>query len=270
MDRETVRRAGEILAEAWLVDGAVDFPSELLPSDRDAAYAVQDEMARLLPEAPSLRAAGWKVGATSPGVQEAEGYDGPIPGRIFASTVFEDAASVPLARCRNAKVETEVAFRFMAAPHLNNVRFTHDYLAKIVTAAPAFDITGTRYATSCRVGWDRRQNMLAGIADNGNGGAVVLGKWTSSWGSIDFMQLRVDLRITGGNSVPNLWAQSRGDPLLALAWTVNQVYDRGFELAAGDVVLTGSLTEPQPVRAGDRVECRMPGLGSLSCQLSRA
>ena len=112
--------------------------------------------------------------------------------------------------------------------------------------------------------------MLAGIADNGNGGAVVLGEGISSWGSIDFMQLCVDLRINGGKSVPNLWDRSRGNPIHALAWTVNQVYERGFALAAGDVVLTGSLTEPQPVKAGDRVECRMPGLGSLCCQFSRA
>ena len=270
MDRETIRRAGEILADAWLADDTVDFPSELLPSDRDAAYATQDEMARLLAGDPGNLAAGWKVGATSPGVQKAEGYDGPIPGRIFALTVFENGASVPLTRCRDAKVEAEVAFRFLAVPHWKSDGFTQDDLVMIVTAAPAFDVTGTRYATTCRSAWDGVQNMLAEIADNGNGGAVVLGEGTSSWGSIDFMQLCVDLRFNGGKSVPNLWDRSRGDPIDALAWTVNQVYERGFALAAGDVVLTGSLTEPQPVKAGDRVECRMPGLGSLCCQFSRA
>ena len=270
MNRETVRRAGEILAAAWLADNVVDLPSELLPSDRDAAYAIQDEMARLLAGDPANRDAGWKVGATSAGVQRAEGYDGPIPGRIFASTVFGDSASVPLTRCRDAKVEVEVAFRFKAAPHLKNGAFSQDDLAMIVTAAPAFDVTGTRYAAACRAGWDGRQNMLAGIADNGNGGAVLLGEGVSSWAGMDFMQLCVDLRINGGNSVPNLWDRSRGDPIHALAWTVNLVYERGFALAAGDVVLTGSLTEPQPVQAGDRVICTMPGLGSLCCQFSRA
>ena len=112
--------------------------------------------------------------------------------------------------------------------------------------------------------------MLAGIADNGNGGAVIIDQGTSSWGSLDFMQLSVELRLNGGDPVPNLWDLSRGHPLEALAWTVNQVYDRGFALSAGDVVLTGSLTEPQAVQAGDHVACRMPGLGSLGCQLSRA
>jgi len=270
MASETIRRAGRILANAWLADDTVDFPPELLPPDRDSAYAIQDEMARLLAGAPSLQAAGWKVGATSPGVQKAEGYDGPIPGRIFAPTVFENGASVPLTRCRDAKVEAEVAFRFTAAPHWRSDGFTQDDLAMIVTAAPAFDVTGTRYATTCRSAWDGVQNMLAGIADNGNGGAVVLVEGVYSWGSIALMQLCVDLRINGGKSVPNLWDRSRGNPIHALAWTVNQVCARGFALAAGDVVLTGSLTELQPVKAGDRVECRMPGMGSLCCQFSRA
>lgn len=270
MARESIRRAGRLLAETWLADDTVDLPTELLPSDRDSAYATQDEMATLLAGDPSNRAAGWKVGATSPGVQKAEGYDGPIPGRIFASTIHLSGAAVPLTRCRHAKIEAEVAFRLNSNPCWTNGGCTVEDLAKIVTAAPAFDITGTRYASSCRAGWDGRQKMLAGIADNGNGGAAVIGEGSSSWGSVDFMQLRVDLRVNGGDPVPNLWDLSRGHPLEALVWTVNDIYNRGFALTSGDIVLTGSLTEPQAVQAGDRVDCHMPGLGSLSCQFSLA
>ena len=270
MSTELIRCAGRILAEAWSVGKYVDFPSGLLPSDRDTAYAVQDEMARLLADDPANRVAGWKVGATSPGVQRAEGYDGPIPGRVFASTIHLNGASVPPTRCRQARVEAEVAFRFMAAPGRTNGRFVQEELAPIVAAAPAFDITGTRYAPVSRANWDSRQNMLAGIADNGNGGAVVIGNFTSSLAGLDFMQLAVELRVNAGGTVPNLRGQSRGDPFQALVWTVNQAYERGFALAAGDVVLTGSLTEPQPLQAGDSVECQMPGLGRLRCHLSRA
>jgi len=221
MAGESIRRAGRILADTWLADETVDLPFELLPPDRDSAYATQDEMAGLLAVDPSNRAAGWKVGATSPGVQKAEGYDGPIPGRILASTIRIGGASVPLTRCRDAKVEAEVAFQFKSAPGRKKGGFTLEDLATIVTAVPAFDVTGTRYATSCRAGWDGSQKMLAGIADNGNGGAVVIGEESSSWESVDFMQLRGELRVNGGVPVPNLWDLSRGHPLEALVWTVN-------------------------------------------------
>lgn len=64
MTRESIRRAGRFLADAWLADVTVEFPAQLLPADRDSAYATQDEMASLLAVEPSNRAAGWKVGAT--------------------------------------------------------------------------------------------------------------------------------------------------------------------------------------------------------------
>ncbi len=75
--------AGRLLADAWLAGRTVEFRDELLPDDRAAAYAVQDGMAGILAAKPGNRVVGWKVGATSPGVQRAEGYDGPIPGPDF-------------------------------------------------------------------------------------------------------------------------------------------------------------------------------------------
>ena len=264
------RRAAALLAGAWRDAKTVDFAAALLPADRSGAYAVQDEMAGLVEGDPANAVVGWKVGATSPGVQRAEGYDGPIPGRIFASTVYGDGAAVPPARCRQAKVEAEVGFRFAAAPRQEGDGFSKESLAEIVTAVPAFDITSTRYTAASRSGWDSRQNMIAGIADNGNGGVVVLGADCPDWKLLDLIELRVALRVNGGDRAPNLLGARRGDPLEALAWTVNHVYERGFAIAGGDIVLTGSLTEPQHVQQGDRVACRMPGLGSLRCQISRA
>lgn len=270
MARGNFRRAAAVLAEAWLGGWEVDFAAALLPVDRGGAYAVQDEMAGRLASGSGHAVVGWKVGATSPGVQRAEGYDGPIPGRIFGSTVYEDGSVVAAERCRQGRVEAEVGFRFAAAPVMTGGEFGREGLAEIVTAVPAFDITSTRYTAACRAKWDSRQKMLAGIADNGNGGAIVLGAECRDWTLLDLMRLRVALRVNGGTPAPNLLGTWRGDPLDALVWTVSHVYERGLAIAAGDVVLTGSLTEPQPVKPGDRVECEMPGLGSLSCQVSLA
>lgn len=270
MDEEHYRQAGRLLAKAWLEETTIDMPAELLPEDREAAYATQDEMAQQLAIEPANSAVGWKVGATSLGVQKAEGYDGPIPGRIFASSVYGNGATVSHTRCLHAKAEAEIAFRFVSAPFQQDYPFNQDRLADIVNVLPAFDITGTRYSPSCRAGWDSRQNMLAGIADNGNGGVIVLGAEAAFARGMDLMQLAVELRVNDGEPAPNLWDDSRGDPLAALAWTVNHVYERGFVINAGDVFLTGSLTDPLALEPGDLVECSMPGLGNLSCQVSRA
>ncbi len=263
--------AGKLLADAWLARRTIEFADELLPADREGAYAVQDVMAGILATEPGNRVVGWKVGATSPGVQKAEGYDGPIPGRIFASTVYDSGATVPLAQCRKGAIEVEIAFRFLAAPHTPDGRITRAGLENSVTALPAFDITGTRYAAHNRSAWNSRQRMLAGIADNGNGGAIVLGAAAPHWKALDMMQMSADLSVDGGEPVHNLWGDERGDPFEALVWTAGHVYSRGFRLGAGDVVLTGSLAQPQLVQAGTRAVCNFPGLGrSISCQVSRA
>ena len=271
MTKESSQRAANLLADAWLAGATVDFPPELLPANRAAAYAVQDEMARLLSVDPANAVVGWKVGATSPGVQKAEGYDGPIPGRIFASTVYQTGAELPQSRCPYAAIEAEIAFRFVVPPRPSKKLFILESLADNVEMLPSFDITSSRYAPLSRNSWDSRQNMLAGIADNGNGGAVVLGAPVADWQSLDFMQLAPDLRVNGGDPAPILWDGARGDPLEALVWTVNHVCGRGSSLAAGDVVLTGSLIQPQPLHAGDRVVCHFPGVESrISCQINRA
>ena len=269
MNRGRYGRAAAALAEAWFECREVDLAGEFLPVDRSGAYSVQDETVGLLEGKYGERVVGWKVGATSPGVQRAEGYDGPIPGRIFGSTAYLSRSTVPAERCRQGKVEAEVGFRFVAAPSREAGAFSKEGLAEIVTAVPAFDITSTRYTSTCRAGWESNQNMLAGIADNGNGGAVVLGSDCAEWKSLDLMQMRAALQVNGGDQARHLLGDWRGDPLEALVWTVNHVYERSLAIAAGDVLRTGSLTDPQPVGPGGRVACEMPGLGNLSFQISR-
>ncbi len=261
---------GWALAEAWQACGVVDIGAEILPVDREGAYLVQDKMAAALEREFGETVAGWKVGATSVGVQRAEGYDGPIPGRIFGATVYRDGAVVPRGRLQQASVEAEVGFRFGSEPKGREGVFSPENLVGFVEAMPALDITSTRFAAGRRVGWTPRQKMLAGIADNGNGGLVVLGEAAADWQGLDLAQMLAALRVNGGAAAPHLLGTRRRDPLEALAWTLNHVYERGFGIRAGDVVLTGSLTEPQEFHAGDRVECSMPGLGSVRCQVSLA
>ncbi|MCY3905493.1 MAG: hypothetical protein OXF76_20225 [Caldilineaceae bacterium] len=271
MTTATIGRAARLLADAWLAGETVEFPRELLPEDRAAAYAIQDEMASLVASDTANAVVGWKVGATSAGVQRAEGYDGPIPGRIFASTVYDSGAMVPLSRCRDGAIEVEIAFRFEAAPHTLDRRITREGLESSVVALPAFDITGTRYGLQTRNSWSSRQRMLAGIADNGNGGAVVLGAAAPHWKALDLMQTAPELHVDCDGPAQTLRGDRRGDPFEALVWMADYIYSRGFKLAAGDVVLTGSLAEPHHLQGGEKAICIFPQMGRrITCQISRA
>ena len=265
---DTPIQAAQALATAWHSRTLIDFPSDLLPRNRTEAYTVQDQMAQLIAADAAHTVVGWKVGATSPGVQKAEGYDGPIPGRIFASTCYHSPADIPAGDCPHANLEAEVAFRFTIALDPRRQPFTIAELIDCVVLHPAFDITSTRFSPTTRVAWNKTQNMLAGIADNGNGGAIVIGSEITQWQELSLMTLRIDLRVNDGEALPNLFNQSRGDPVEALCWTVNSICQRGFTLQAGDIILTGSLTQPHPFSRGDRAHAHFPGIGGLAVRLA--
>lgn len=260
-------KAAKLLTDAWRRHETLDFPVNLLPKDRQEAYLVQDRMAEQICTNSNNKIRGWKVGATSPGVQSAEGYDGPIPGRLILSTFYLAPASIPASSVPHSKLEAEIAFRFKDDLDLNQHPYTAENLAELVVLHAAFDVTSTRYQPETRNGWTKMQNMLAGIADNGNGGAYVIGPAVEEWQGFDLMNLTVDLRITGNKPVSNLFGTFRGDPLDALVWTVNSVIDRGFGFEKGDYILTGSLTEPQDIQEGDHAVAHFPGIGEMTVQL---
>ena len=158
----------------------------------------------------------------------------------------------------------EIAFCFTHDLEPEQAPFTIADLADIVVVQPAFDISSTRYNPDIRIGWNKTQNMLAGIADNGNGGIVVVGQEVWDWRRIDFMDLTVDLRINDGPSVPNLVFKSRGNPLDALVWAVNHACASGYKFWMNSYVLTGSLIEPQPFHLGDTAVAEFPGIGEIT------
>jgi 2-keto-4-pentenoate hydratase len=55
-----------------------------------------------------------------------------------------------------------------------------------------------------------------------------------------------------------------GSPLQAATWLTNTLTGRGAELAAGHVILTGSLTAAVHVQAGDTVTATLDRLGTVT------
>jgi 2-keto-4-pentenoate hydratase len=55
-----------------------------------------------------------------------------------------------------------------------------------------------------------------------------------------------------------------GSPLNAATWLANELTGRGVELAAGHVILTGSVTAAVPVGPGDAVTATFDHLGAVT------
>ena len=64
----------------------------------------------------------------------------------------------------------------------------------------------------------------------------------------------------------NTAAEVLGNPLTSLAWLANTLGRMGRGLAAGDVVLTGSISKILRPEKGESVRASFTRLGSVSCR----
>jgi len=250
------------LAEAWRNGSTIPLPrAGQGPATRADAYAIQDRMAELI----GAEVAGWKVGATVRAVQVFEGHDGPLPGRIFADRCFDSPAKIPSHLFKGAKVECEFAFRLTRDLPKGTTPVTRDEIAPSLTYHPAFELAASRYAPGTG---ERAAITFDGIADNGSGGAAVLGAAVADWQSLPFDTIEIDARIDDSPPIQIYTGAYRRDPVAIVAETFSDLRARGVDLPAGTCVLTGSLSLPTPVRKGQTVTATFAGLPPISFTLT--
>jgi 2-keto-4-pentenoate hydratase len=204
---------------------------------------------------------GWKVGATVRAVQIFEGHDAPLPGRIFADRLFESPARISASLFKGVKVECEFAFRLTRDLPKGTAPVSRDELAGGLTFHPAFELAGSRYAPGTG---NRAATTFDGIADNGSGGAAVLGPAVADWQTLSFDTMEIDARIDDSPPIQIYTGAYRRDPVAIVAETFSDLRARGVDLPAGTCVLTGSLSLPTPVRKGQTVTAKFAGLPALT------
>jgi 2-keto-4-pentenoate hydratase len=250
------------LAAAWRDGGAIPLPAAAAaPATRHDAYAIQDRMAELI----GGNVAGWKVGATVRAVQVFEGHDGPLPGRIFADRLFDSPARVPASLFSSVKVECEFAFRLTRELPAGRGPVTRDQIAPALTFHPAFELAGSRFAPGTG---NRAATTFDGIADNGSGGAAVLGAAVDDGQRLPFETMAIDARIDDSPPIQIYTGAYRRDPATITAETFSDLRARGVPLPVGTCVLTGSLSLPTPVRKGQTVTATFAGLPQLTLSLT--
>jgi 2-keto-4-pentenoate hydratase len=239
------------LAEAWQSGEKIAGLGNLRPNCRREAYVVQEAMAAEI----GLDIAGWKVGAATPAILAERGLDAPIPGPIYDSRVHPSPAEIPASEFPDANLEAEFAFLALEAPPPRAEPYGLAELAGAVVAHAAFDLTQSRFS--------RAPDELLEIADSGNSGGAVIGPEVPDWRGRNLVLAAVDLRVDGGELVETYSGRRRRDPLDVLGWLVNSLCQRGICLEAGSYVLTGSVTEPQPLAPGESAVARFEGTGTV-------
>ena len=157
--------------------------------------------------------------------------------------LFDSPAKIPASLFKGVKVECEFAFRLTRELPAGNGPVTRDQIAGSLTFHPAFELAGSRFAPGTG---NRAATTFDGVADNGSGGAAVLGVAVENWQELPFETMEIDARIDDSPPIQIYTGAYRRDPAVITAETFSDLRARGVPLPVGTVVLTGSLSLPTP------------------------
>lgn len=235
MDAEARSRTAALIGAARLAAAPVpDIAGADCPDSIPDGYAVQDALHEYFRTQTNSSLAGWKIGATTTSMQAYLGVDGPAYGRVMASNVYENGASIAAAGFCNPGIECEIGMRI--GRDATDTAYTRDTVGDIVeTVFPAIEIVENRYGDFLARGTPTL------IADDFFHKACVLGNEIADWQSIDLVATAGRTLIDGIEEGSGTGAEVMGHPFEALAWLANTLADHGERLRTGQIVLTGSV-----------------------------
>jgi 2-keto-4-pentenoate hydratase len=233
------RRTGTILEQA---------PPPLTLSQ---GYEIAEELASGLGEQ-----VGWKVGATSPGAQQALGVAEPIYGRVFATGLWQDGAQVELVGDRAAEAEPEIFLRVGRDPGATL------QVGDIAEVRLGLEINRPSHPEAIRLG------ATFIVADNAAHVGLVIGPEISFDLLADPAAVTVRLLRNGELASQGTAEAVLGNPIGSAEWLVALRAGTTRPLRAGDWIATGAMCRSCGFERGDEVVADFGDLGQV--QVRRA
>ena len=194
-------------------------------------------------------------------MQQQLGVDQPDYGMLFADMMMMDGEEVPLSRVMQPKCEAEIALVLGDDLRLSQITMP-ELISAIDYALPAIEIVGSRIAN-----WDIK--ITDTIADNASSGLFVLGNEPRYLQDIDMRLCGMVMERRGDQISLGAGVACLGHPLNAALWLARTMAANGSPLKAGDILMTGALGPMATVAAGDVIEVRISGLGSVRTAFGR-
>ena len=263
---DQIQRAAERFDEAERTRRQVrpltfDFPD----MDMTDAHAVQDAWVTMK-IARGARIRGRKIGMTSKAMQRAMKIDEPDYGTLLDDMFFEDGAEIEAASFLDPRVEVEIAF-VLSEPLEGAHATVEEVLAATEAVYPSLELIAARsYRVDPETG--RTRTVLDTIADNAAAAGVVLGSKGFAADELDLPRAGAALYRNGEVEVTGLAAGVMGHPAHGVRWLARRFAAHGIGLKRGDVILSGSFTQPVMARAGDEFLADFGPLGKLGCRFT--
>jgi len=259
--KQDAETAADLIFGHWRDGGNMPaLPKALRPTSRGDGYAIQAHL-EVLSGRPLF---GWKIAATSEGGQRHIGVDGPLAGRLLAERVLSANEAASLKGNYMAVAEPEFAFRMGTTLAPREKPYDQDEVLAAADALHlAIELPSSRFSDFAKVGAAQL------IADNACAHQFLLGpRADDGWRDIDLSWHPVTCRVDGKIEHEGSGGAVLGDPRTALTWLANELSSLGIELAAGQIVTTGTCTVPLPVAPGDQIVADFGELGEIRLTIS--
>lgn len=220
----------------------------------EQSYQVQDlTFARRL--ASGETRVGVKLGLTSVAKQQRMGVDAPFVAWLTDAMALPLGTGVPVDRFIHPRVEPEIAFVMgedLAGPGVTGAVA----MRSVGSVHAAFEVIDSRYT-------DFRFTAPDVIADNASSAAFVVNPTGVSPVGFDLALQSVLVERAGVIIDSATGAAVMSHPAEALALAANLLAARGHRIQAGDIVLTGGLTDAFALDAQQSLLFDFGDLGSL-------
>ena len=260
LDPAMVHRLGDELYAALTSRQPVDPLTGRLPElTIEEAYAIQQRfVARRLETGE--RVVGKKIGVTSKPVMAMLNVHQPDFGYLLDGMIYGIGQTIPMDTMIQPKAEGEIAFvlkKDLIGPGVSAA----DVLAATDGVMACFEIVDSRIR-------DWKIKIQDTVADNASCGVFVLGDALVDPRRVDLSTCGMVLEHNGEIVGTGAGAAALGSPVNAVVWLANTLGRLGVPLKAGEVILSGSLAQMVPVKAGDNLRVTIGGIGACSVRFA--
>lgn len=226
----------------------------------DEAYAVQAALIRRRCAA-GHRVTGWKIGLTSKAMQYALNIDTPDSGVLMEDMHFASGAVVPKGRFIQPRVEAEIAF--VMKTDLRGAMTRASVLAATEYVAPALEILDTR-VTRVDPETGQARVIVDTISDNAANAGIVMGTARHAPEAFDLRWVGAIVTRDGAVEETGLGAGVLNDPVESVVWLARRMEQYGQQIAAGQVILSGSFIRPVECPPGCEIDADFGAFGEVS------
>ncbi|HEV2532344.1 2-keto-4-pentenoate hydratase [Phenylobacterium sp.] len=220
--------------------------------DMDFAYDVQDQLVAMI-AGSAAPPAGYKIGLTTPRMQQMCGIDEPIVGVVFANRIHPSPARVAVKDFVRLGIESEIALR-IGRPFSDADGASNNVLDHVDAICAAFELIDDSHADYGRLA------AAPLVADNAWNAGLVTGPVVAAAGIVSLRDLKGVLRRDGEVIDAGSSSDVLGDPVNALSWVVRHLARRGQALVPGQWVSTGSIVPTRFVEPGQTYRFDVEGL----------